>query len=361
MPVDYIKAKLSPSDSTRTFFERVIVRWDSLERKEVLDSDTGELKKRTIGKYRDLTFSLYESGILIIDGSLHKYSNNGIHNYDVFSYQRLINVLNDLREVFNIDLEKVILLNIEIGLNITTQFKASKIVESILLHKQKLAKYQSINNSEFKRCIHQRYGIKMYDKTLHYLGKPYTDSKGVKQSHKIQGEIFRFEMHHNKMIALNGLGICTLNDLYDSGKLRLALELLCEQWNNLLIYDWTIRKNELTKYNRGVKLNQWSNPVYWNNLSKSHRGNQKKVMQKLMQFHSQNIKLLVMNQLKQMVQNVLQETAVKRYTDTNNNSVPINHSYILLKGTQKRSAIISTHFDIESLVLRRPRIERKAS
>jgi hypothetical protein len=61
-----------------------------LDFKVLVSSKTGELENKLTAKHKGLKFYLYDSGRLIIQGSLHKYKNNG-YNYNDFTLNELIN------------------------------------------------------------------------------------------------------------------------------------------------------------------------------------------------------------------------------------------------------------------------------
>ena len=67
--------------------------------------------------YNGLEFRIYDSGTITLSGSLHKYWNNGAHNYNDFNFEAFKGVLRELNTTFNIVSENCILkcLEIEIG------------------------------------------------------------------------------------------------------------------------------------------------------------------------------------------------------------------------------------------------------
>ena len=73
---------------------------------------TGEIK--TINKagnkispfkkaeYKSLEFKIYESGLITLSGSLHKYWNEGKHNFNDFNLEAVLLVLQDLNTKLDI-------------------------------------------------------------------------------------------------------------------------------------------------------------------------------------------------------------------------------------------------------------------
>ncbi|MDQ6470062.1 hypothetical protein RB619_05340 [Flavobacterium sp. LHD-80] len=203
--------------------------------------------------YRGLEFKIYETGTIIMVGSLHKYWNGGEHNYNDFGIDEVREVLNDLKEKFGIDPKQCVLKCLEIGINITPPIETNSILDNCFLHKTK--PFESQKNSfegKYKQVQHAQYFVKIYNKALQYL------SKGI----KIETEIMRFEIKYTKMQKLNRLGIFTLQDLMDYGLHNFKKELL-KEWHNVLFFDKTILANTKDVEKRLLK---YSNPNYWTGL-----------------------------------------------------------------------------------------------
>lgn len=232
---------------------------------DTINLSTGELKttnrngnKVTPSKnasYKGLEFKIYDTGTITISGSLHKYWNNGAHNYNDFSIDAVMWVLSDLKTNFDIEPEQCILKCLEIGINITPPIPTNEILDNCLLHKTKPFEYQ-INSDEgkYKQVQHSQYIIKIYNKALHYKSKGF----------EINTEIMRFEIKYTKMQKLNEKGIFSLQDLINYGLHNFKDEVLNE-WQNVLFYDNTIQIDPLsTKLKRAVL--EYSNPNYWTGL-----------------------------------------------------------------------------------------------
>lgn len=232
---------------------------------DTINLTTGELKtknrngnKVTPSKnasYKGLEFKIYDTGTIILSGSLHKYWNNGAHNYNDFNIKAILWVLGDLKIKFGIEPEQCILKCLEIGINITPPIPSNEILDNCLLHKTKPFEYQ-INSVEgkYKQVQHSQYIIKIYNKALHYKSKGF----------EINTEIMRFEIKYTKMQKLNEKGIFSLQDLINYGLHNFKDEVLNE-WQNVLFYDNTIQIDPLsTKLKRAVL--EYSNPNYWTGL-----------------------------------------------------------------------------------------------
>ncbi|SNB15552.1 conserved hypothetical protein [Flavobacterium psychrophilum] len=205
--------------------------------------------------FNGLEFIIYETGTVILSGSLHKYWNAGAHNYNDFNYSAFLYVIKDLNDKFNIKSDQCDLKCLEIGINIVPPIPTNEILDNCLLHKTKPFEYQkNSGEGKYKQVQHSQYIIKIYNKALHYK------SKGV----NVVGEIMRFEIKYTKMQKLNERGIFTLRDLANYGLHNFKNELLNE-WQNVLFYDNTIQIDPLsTKLKRAVL--EYSNPNYWTGL-----------------------------------------------------------------------------------------------
>lgn len=311
---------------------------------EAINAETGELKEGSNSReatYKNLKLKLYHSGNLIITGSLHKYLNEGQHNFNDFCYEDLVKVLKDVSNRFDLDLRKCTIQNIEFGLNIIPPIAAKTLVKNIMLYRSKPFKYVSIRNSDYKQVEQMRNIIKSYDKGYQYRKRGYI----------IPVEIFRFEDKFRKMLSLNNLNIYCLNDLFDKVKLRMALELLAERFDKLVIYDPTLKLSELSDYNRKVKRYKFMNPNWWLDLSPNHRSNELKVYRNLIKINSDNIQFktsqLIRVKINQLLNNCVLLTQELE-------GVKSEHSNTLYIG--KEHSLIASHFNISNLVEKRLRV-----
>ena len=232
---------------------------------DTVNLSTGEMK--TINRYGNrvtpsknasyngLEFKIYETGTITLSGSLHKYWNNGAHNYNDFNNEAVLAVLRDLKTKFKVKPEQCILKCLEIGINITPPIPTNEILDNCLLHKTKPFEYQkNSDEGKYKQVQHSQYIVKIYNKALHY------QSKGF----QIGTEIMRFEIKYTKMQKLNEKGIFSLQDLINYGLENFKSDLLNE-WQNILFFDNTIQIDPLSAKLKKAVL-EYSNPNYWTGL-----------------------------------------------------------------------------------------------
>jgi len=216
----------------------------------------------------------------LIQGSLHKFSNNGKHNHNDFTYSRLKETLDDIRDKFSLDLSKCKLQNLEVGLNIVPCINTTELLESIVLHKGKEFKHMSIQNGNYRQAIHAAYYLKAYDKGLQY---------------NLPGQLFRWEVKLMRSELIKKFRVTYLSDLYNKKNLERLLKELIKKWQETLVLDTTIKAIDLPGIDY-TKLQSWRYNDYWVRLKKNYTGNNRYLFTKelneyknIVQRHSNNI------------------------------------------------------------------------
>jgi hypothetical protein len=254
--------------------------------------------------YNSLEFRIYDTGLVTLSGSLHKYWNNGAHNYNDFNLDAIKGVLKDLNTKFGILPENCILKCLEIGINIIPSIPTNHILDYCFLHKTKPFEYQkNSDEGKYKQVQHSQYIIKIYNKALHYK-RTFTD---------IKTEIMRFEIKYTKMQKLNEHGIYNLNDLLNYGLHNFKNELLNE-FNNILFYDTSIRS-------KSKSLTNYKNPLYWIELLANNKN-------ELFKHHRKNLKNLT-SQTSDKIQFQITEMMSKKIDFLNTNTTQIDPLIIL--------------------------------
>lgn len=231
--------------------------------------------------YKGLEFRIYESEYITVEGSLHKYWNNGAHNFNDFGINEIDEVVKELNNKFGITPTNCVLRQLEIGVNINTPIKTKTILKQCLLHKTDLLKWlYTKDEGNYIQAQHQRQILKIYDKRTHYEKKGFIISK----------EILRIEVKYRKMIELNAKGIYTLQDLLNYG-LENFTTVLLKKWQEVIFCDYKALKG--TQYEQ-----TYSNPIYWDNLTyeglKYHRTN----LNKYLKAHPNNLKYKIAELIK---------------------------------------------------------------
>ena len=239
-------------------------------------------------KENGLKFKLFNSGRLEVSGSVHKYYNHlqkvkgknqttiekiqkGFNGND-FNFYELEYSLNHIEEAYFLPLSACLIENIEFGLNIKHSFNTSEILNGLMLHKGQ--KFKEPLMSSYRQCEHQRFKLKIYDKSLQYgLNDP----------------IIRIEIKFTKMIDLKPLKIVFLNDLISHKAIFYLFKKLMFEFDKIIFYDYTIVKEKLTPIEI-QKTNEYSNALYWLSLKSNRRDKPKKHLERLITNYAENIK-----------------------------------------------------------------------
>lgn len=214
--------------------------------------ETGEFKERKFAEYKNLLFYLKKNRYLTMEGSLHKFYNNGLHNHNDFDYSKLLTTIENLHFKFEFDPRTAILHNLEFGVNIEVPFVPKEFLKRQIINfkGQPKTKNSSVKGKGFMvEFVQTSYLIKFYDKGAMY---------------KLKDNILRFEIRTKRMEFVRATGIETLADLTDITKLRKLKPILLKAYDDLLIYDIAdeekLSPEDLTTYLRGI------NPDYWSHL-----------------------------------------------------------------------------------------------
>jgi len=229
VPLDYIKARIVGID-----LEPII---STLNFSEPVNTDTGEiiLKRYPDGTYKNhkryaqwfnLNFILQYSkrekcNILILEGSLHTFSNRGQHNYNDFTIESFLGVLRAFRLFLGVLPINLFIYQLEWGVNIKPVIPTNVILEHCLMFHWK----------EFKTPYAQ---YKQGGNRLNYLLKIYNKANHF----DLNSELFRIERKQIDWRAFcKKQGIQrTLEDLILNDFVGLKATLI-KNWNEVLFYD----------------------------------------------------------------------------------------------------------------------------
>lgn len=281
--IDYVKVRLWNANP-KQFLEH-----PQLDFKSIVSVTTGEIYEGMEAKFQGLTFKIFRNTIKM-EGSLHKYWNLGLQNYNDFSAKSILFVLNELAEKFHFDLTRARLENLEVGVNLKLPFNSSKLISNLIYHKMKGFQNISVDKGHYVVACHERYRVKAYDKGTQF---------------RLAEQVFRFELHHSKMIDVNKLGIWYLSDLLDNDKLTLLGNNLKKEWNETYFFDWTLKYEKFS--NREKQLYYaWQNADYWLTLDKNNRNKRRASYDKLVAKYSNRIK----EQIERLIENKLNDLIV---------------------------------------------------
>ncbi len=330
-----------------------ILKNEYLEFESFVKNKTGEIHKQ-VAKYQDIKFEIIDNKYFNLKGSLHKYSNNGLHNHNDFLFKDLLNVIIDLYKKFDLNPYHVPINNIEFGVNITTSKPPKDIIKkNIINYKSKEASIKTYNGKGyFKEFEKSRYYVKIYDKGLQF---------------KKNSNIFRFEIKVIKMEHLKNIGIKNLTDLLNIDKLKSLGTLLIKTFNELLMYDNSIKHDNLNTKEKEILLNG-TNQAYWSNLkpnskdydngnkNKQYKKDRKKFYFKLNEFkkiindyNAEKIKKEISNKIEKKLSKILSVDEKTKDKLTNFINLFNRQNYKLIDNSKQSNNDIKEQINISNI------------
>lgn len=248
IPIDFIKCKLINFSIDKLFNNHL------LDFRSLVNRETGEFKPRRVAYHKNLKFTIHDSGLMELSGSIHKYFNEGLHNHNAFSYSDYKSALKRIYEDFGIAPENMWIQNLEYGVNITPPINCNLILNNSFLHKKlPISKPLNNQNGHYIQANHKgNYLLKVYDKAKQY--RPiYNELKNT--------EILRIEIKQIRWSKYRKGGIRTLEDFNTSDK-TIFINDLINKWGQLVFF------NPLSQ-NKNYS-NPFSNFNYWISLLKKN-------------------------------------------------------------------------------------------
>src|SRR5690606_4736227 len=121
--IDFIKIKITDEALINEVWNNNLLIYEGKSEKRFDD----ELKELITKSYKNLYFTKFNNR-LEIKGSLHYYFNAGIHNADDFYIADCIDTIIEIETIFNLDLNKCYLINLEYGVNINPKILVSDLI-----------------------------------------------------------------------------------------------------------------------------------------------------------------------------------------------------------------------------------------
>lgn len=245
--IDYVKIR----NRDNSFAERLRQN-PNFEFFSKINPDTGEQRDgKQTAELKKLKVVLHPSGMVEVTGSLHKFANDGAHNYDAFTYERLVQTIGEVAALLDTTPERLSLHNVEFGVNILLDTSPPRFLDSILNYRFKPAEVRKFNGKGYlMQWVQQNYIVKVYDK---------------KRQYRLDTNVLRFEVKTMAMVHLAEVEVRTLADLLDVSKLRLMGVKLCETYRGLMIGE-KLDTGQMSRPERRV-YEQGMNPNFWRDLT----------------------------------------------------------------------------------------------
>jgi hypothetical protein len=315
--IDYIKLQILNINIVKLLNNK------KLDFKTVVSESTGEISTKSVATFHYCKITVYDSGIIIFQGSIHKLFNSikGIiatnyikENYkgfngNDFTLDNILEVKSLLCNLFDCKPKQMTFQNIEYGINCKLDINIDLFIKGLLYHKGIYFEHKF--NRSYAEVKHQRYRIKIYNK-----GKQY----------QMQVNAIRLELSINKMEEIKDISINSFYDI-NTTTLNSLNKLLLKRLDEVSHYDYTIIGKELSKSNKRL-INLYSDPNYWlHTLKPNKRYRQKKNLKKITDNHSDYIFDAIKKEL-------VNKCSILNRLSKNDNCSIINYSNIELDKLQ---------------------------
>jgi len=235
--------------------------------------------------------AVFPSGRVEIKGSLHKYYAGGA-NYSTFSLLDVRIAIGKLTKELCIAPEKLVVHNLEFGVNLNTSFEPQLFLRSLVVYKNQPFNTMKIKGQGYgKECYLSHYGIKVYDK-----GTQYTRPE----------KILRFEKKVFKMQAIHA-GATTLRSLLDESFIQVCSRQLIDSYSKVIVTEKVDLKN-LTKPETKLFI-ECKNPLNWESFTRQQRLTKRSKFHTIVAEHGkQNLRVIVGDLLQQKLTEITSTT-----------------------------------------------------
>jgi hypothetical protein len=226
---------------------------------------------RRVAKYKQLEFTVHDSGFFEIKGSIHKYFNGGLHNYNQFDMANAREAVERLAQEFGINPDTATAHNLEIGVNLIIPFNPNRVIDGLVTHKSNPFNRMDVKTGNGRQTIKgtKQYIVKCYNKSAQY---------------SVDANILRFELKHFKMEAISKGETVYLSTLFKPEFIARCQQRIIEVFDELIIKE-PVDFQSLTNRQRDL-YKDCTNPLYWNTLSNQERWRQNKSYAKLLALKS---------------------------------------------------------------------------
>jgi hypothetical protein len=234
-----------------------------------------------------------QSNRMELSGSLHKYFNKGIHNYDQFDSNKLNESIHLIKCQFGIRPQNLYITNLEYGFNLKVNFQVKKLLENLIEHiKVEVSTDKNIPVNQYKQFKHTDYILKIYSK-----GDQYNLPDNILRVEIKQTNWSDYRIKNN---------IVTLDDFLKCDK-KMFFDRLLKCWNDVILFDPYAYREK--------KYEDFSNHQYWRDLRKEeNRMKFKRKKDELRNFNKEHG-----GDIQNIVSRLMIETILKLQDVTNSN------------------------------------------
>lgn len=262
--LDHLKLLTFDTSLIEYFKNHHLLEWVSSEdRFNHFDNEV--ITTKTKKHYKGIYFCFYSNKLEILFKP-HYYYNNNLHNANDFNILDCIYVINEFKTLFNIDLERLRVINIEYGLNVISCIDIMNLITYIIYHEKNEFRTDAGLPYSKKSCrvdkkarANQYKIIKAYAKGLQF--PMFTDIN-----------TFRFEIKSKESKYIKKLGINNANDLLNIDNYLSLIENIKKEFREVLILDCNTDFKSLTLKNQ-TKIKEYLNPLTWYKIINSKNRN----------------------------------------------------------------------------------------
>ncbi len=207
--------------------------------------------KYFVKRYKNLVVEVYpKSKTIKVEGSLHRYFNDGTHNHNDFDRVALYDTIVEVCQILNTAPQNANIHGIEFGINVRTPFNPSFVLEQLLSLNTETAKKDQVYFFDFYEFDFTHYKLKIYNKS---------------QQYKLDFDLLRVELHIKKMqwLASKGSLLKTLEDLQQLNHLQKLGEILINCFDEIIIAEpletSTMTAKDAQQYEQLIRRNNWNN------------------------------------------------------------------------------------------------------
>lgn len=216
--IDFVKIKITDEALINQVWSNELLIYQGKSEKRFDD----EIKELVTKSYKNLYFTKFQKR-LEIKGSLHYFFNDGLHNANDFNIYDCIQTIEQIKELFKLDLNKCKLINLEYGVNVNPIIPVVDLVQNLIYHEKRQFtrptthfNYKIAGNEAYKQ-------VKAYDKSVQFPNHC--------------NNTFRFEIKTKQAKFINSLGLFTLQNLAEIKHYDLLINSLLKEWDNVLLFD----------------------------------------------------------------------------------------------------------------------------
>ena len=187
----------------------------------------------------------------------HYYFNNNLHNANDFTVVDCIETLTDIKDIFNLPIAELQIINIEFGVNGLSPINCKDLITHLLYHGKNLF----INSSDDLRYSKISYRPNKYGKANEYKRIKFY-AKGVQFPEQVNIDTFRFEVKGKQSKYIKTLGINTYADLLNIEIYANLSNEIKKEFSKVLIIDADNTMQNLTPKEQ-TKLFAYLNTTSW--------------------------------------------------------------------------------------------------